>query len=457
MSIKRIRDLTSEKALFIVTAAIMLLVPVSEVITDILCNFYKVMVPSMFQTVIVELFGIVATVLVLLSKGSELKDKEAGKRWYPADIVFLALTFFMILSAVFSVNHGVFNSGNVFVCEKPFHFMAYFSLFYFGTRITSSECRKKLVTVFLAIALLQGAIAFFQTFNIEIAYCLPIRHDRAAYGLTQNSNYFGGLSVFLLAGCSGAYIFSDKLSGSKVYRFLLPALSGLVFYVMMGSRARLAWIGFAAMMAFYVISGLVMLKGNIDKAGLKRFFIRLAVITAVFAVVFTVTHLCTNFFEEELQRTQWEIEGKLDNGIGSDRLLNWRYGLESIPRHWPTGIGLDNYIQVFYENPKYVPGSYINSRAHNEYLHVLVTQGVFAFTAYLLMYLRTAVISVKRIFKGGEEASQALDWIFLAMFVAYAVQAFFNCSVVNVSMYVWLVLGLLNPCDRPLNLSFKRK
>ena len=79
-------------------------------------------------------------------------------------------------------------------------------------------------------------IAFFQTFNIEIAYCLLIRHDRAAYGLTQNSNYYGGLAVFLLACSSGAYLFSDKLFRSKAFLFILPVFSGFVFYSMMGSR-----------------------------------------------------------------------------------------------------------------------------------------------------------------------------------------------------------------------------
>ena len=42
-------------------------------------------------------------------------------------------------------------------------------------------------------------------------------------------------------------------------------LSGFIFYSMMGSRARLVWFGFLPMMIFYLLSGLVMLKGNIDK------------------------------------------------------------------------------------------------------------------------------------------------------------------------------------------------
>ncbi len=448
-------NLASEKVLFKAAALIMLLIPVSEVITDILCNFTDQIIPSMFQTGIVALFGIISTVLVFLNKGFELKGAETGNRWYAADVIYLVLVLFMILSAVFSVNPGVFTDGDFFVCENPLHFMAYFSLFYFGSRIKTAEYRKKLVILFLVIALLQGVISFFQTFDIEIAYCLPTRHSGAAYGLTQNSNFYGGLSVFLLACITGAFLFCEKICKQKVFLCLLPLLAGLVFYTMMGSRARLAWIGFAAMVLFYVVSGIVMLKSDVSRDDLKTYFIRLAVVFAVFAAVFTLTHLFTNFWIEEIQRTQWEIDGTYEAGLGSDRLLNWRFGLESIPRHWLTGIGLDNYSQVFYESPKYVAGAYAKTKAHNEYLHIMATQGVFAFAAYITLYFRTAVVSVKRIFKGADSSLQSVDWILLAMFVTYAAQAFFNCSVVNVAMYFWLVMGLLNPCEKPLGKSDK--
>ena len=457
MEMSRLRHLASEKTLFDLTVLIMLLMPLSEVVTDILCNYSDVIFPSVFQPVILRLFGYLGTALVLLYKTCELTGPKSGRAWYAADVFYLVLVLFMALSAVFSVNFGVFSDGDVFVGETPAHFLAYFALFFFGSRIKSSEYRKKLIYAFLLIAAVQSVIAFFQTFNIEIAYCLLIRHDRAAYGLTQNSNYYGGLAVFLLACSSGAYLFSDKLFRSKAFLFILPVFSGFVFYSMMGSRARLAWIGFGVMMLFYLISGLVMLKGNIDKALLKKFFIRFAVLCAVFAAVFALTHLLTDFVSEEVERTQMEVEGKLDSGIGSDRLVVWKYGLQSIPHHWPTGIGLDNYTRAFFENPAYKTGDFYQAKAHNEYLHLLVTQGVFAFAFYVFVLIRAAVIAVRKVFKGGDEESQILTWIFLGMFITYAAQASLNCSVINVAMYFWLVLGLLDTCDRPLNFLFKRK
>ena len=173
-------------------------------------------------------------------------------------------------------------------------------------------------------------------------------------------------------------------------------------------------------------------------------------ICAVFATVFAVTHHFTDFVSEEVQRTQMEVEGKLDNGLGSDRLLLWKCGLESVPHHWLTGIGLDNYRQVFYEKYGNVEIPFFRDKAHNEFVHVLVTQGVFAFAAYIFIYFRTVVINVKQIFSGDDESSGSLNWIFLAMFVTYAAQSFFNTSVISVAPHFWLVLGLLNACEVPL-------
>lgn len=455
METSGIRRLASEKTLFFLTAAIMFLMPVSELFTELLFNYFPKIIPSVLQPLILGVYGILGTIIVIICKGCELTDNQATDKWYLSDLIYLILCFFMAVSAVFSTNPGVYSRNVYYTGETPLHFLAYFFLFFSGSRIKSADCRRKLISFFLVIAVLQGAVAFLQTFDIEIAYCLLTRHSGAAYGLTQNSNYFAALALLLLACVTGAYLFSEKISDNRVLRYVLPVLAGFVFYIVMGTRGRLIWFGFVPMMLFFAVSGIVMLKGEISRASLKRYFIRFAVLSAVFIAVFAVTHLFTDYVAEAVKRSQMEIEGKLDNGIGSNRLMIWEYGIRSIPRHWITGIGLDNYCQVFFEDPGFTEGSFWIDKAHNEYLHVLVTQGVFAFLAYAVLFVRTAVISVKKIFKGKDETDQALTWIFLGMFITYAAQAFFNTSVINVAMYFWLVLGLLNT-SAPLKPSLNK-
>ena len=451
MEISGVRRFASEKTLFFLTSGILLLMPAVEIITEICCNYSRYLLPSFFQPFLFGAYGILGTIVAVSYKSVELRDHETGGKWYHADLFYLLFVFFMVISAVFSTNPGQYAFGYIFVSENPAHFLGYFFMFFAGARIKSSEYRKRLLTVFLIVEAVHGVFAFFQTFDIVLTFSLLMRHSGAAYGLLLNSNHYGGFSVFMLACVSGAFLFSEIFSDKKVFKTVTAAFAGFVFYTMMGSRARLAWLGFAAMLFFYLVSGLVMFKSDIDRAVLKRYFIRFLILCVVFAAVFAVTHMFTDFVSEEVQRTQMEVEGKLDNGIGSDRLLVWQCGLESVPRHWATGIGLDNYQQVFYEKYGNVFYKFYVDEAHNELLHVLVTQGVFAFVLYLSVYVRTIVMNVRKIFNGEDERSRSLNWIILAMFVTYLAQSMLSVSITNVAPHFWLVLGLLNTCDSPLN------
>ena len=90
-------------------------------------------------------------------------------------------------------------------------------------------------------------------------------------------------------------------------------------------------------------------------------------------------------------------------------------------------------------------GMYLQDKAHNEYIHILVTQGVPSLINYLTLLILTASRTVKNIIKENAPEKRALAWIFLGIFIAYCAQALFNSSVNYVVIYFWLVIGLLAP------------
>ena len=293
-----IRRFASEKMLFILAAQIMLLMPASEILAEILSHYSEKILPSLFYPFLFFLYGVFGTLAVVLYKFSELEAPETRGKWYAADVFYLLMILFMVISAVFSTNPGRYSYDFHLISETPEYYLGYFSLFYAGSRIRSSEYRKKLIVVLLIVEATHGVFAFFQTFNIHLAYSLLTWHSGAAYGLTPNSNYYGGLAVFMLACVSGAFLFSELFNANRLLRVSSAFFAGFVFYTMMGSRARLVWPGFAVMMVFYLVSGLVMLKSNIDRTRLKRYFIRFLILCAVFAAVFAVTHLFTDYVSE---------------------------------------------------------------------------------------------------------------------------------------------------------------
>lgn len=434
--------LVSEEVFFKAVAVLLVGLPVIELFTEIINKFDERIIPSYFQTPVLALYGIFGTLLTILYWVS---FRSLNRKFRIADIFYFTLLFFMIISAVFSLNPGEYAGGSVFYCEYPAHFLAYYWLYFAGTLIDSLKYRKKLLFIFLFVALLEGVFAFFQTFDIEFSYCLFYHVSRTAYGLTQNSNFYGGMCILFLAGVSGMYIFADTVLKSKVKKYAVLASAAFLFYTMIGSRARLAWVGFFALLFFYVISLLIMLKKNSDKAMLKKAIKRALILLGTYFVVFLITLFFTDYIIEVSTRSYWEVaNGNLDR-MGSDRIYNWRMGLATVPDHWLTGVGLDNYKYVFVSAPGYHEGMYMNEKGHNEYIHTLVTQGVPALINYLALLIYAGSGTVKRIIHHDPGEQLVVTWILLGMFITYVAQALFNSSINYVVIYFWLILGLVTP------------
>lgn len=434
--------LVSEEMFYKVVVILLAGLPVIELITEILGKFNEEIIPSFFQPQVISLFGILGTLMTVTYL---LTSYVQTKKLRTADIFYLTLVFFMVLSAVFSLNPGVYSDGYVFYCENPFHFLAYYWLFFAGSIIDNRKYRKNLLFLFLAVALFEGVFAFLQTFDIELSYSLYYHVARTAYGLTQNSNFYGGMCVLLLAGVSGMYVFADTFADTKVKEYALPAIAAFLFYTMLGSRARLAWIGFAATVIFYVISLIIMTKRDKNKAILKPAVKRALILLGVFAVVFLITFFFTDYITEAATRSYWEVANGDVDKMGSDRLYNWRMGLAQVPKHWLTGVGLDNYRYVFVSDPGYRDGMYLQDKAHNEYLHTMVTQGIPALINYLALLIFTCIGAVKSILNETSKERRAVTWILLGMFITYIAQALFNSSITYVVVYFWLVIGLIIP------------
>lgn len=433
---------------FFYKAVVILLVglPVLEFFTEILVRFNDDFIPSFFLPQMISLFGILGTVLTLVYYLTYALPK---RKLRVSDVFYFTLIFFMAVSAVFSLNPGVYSAGYVFYCENPLHFLAYYWLFFAGSLIDSRKYRKNLLFVFLAVSLFESIFAFLQTFDIELSYSLYYHVARTAYGLTQNSNFYGGMCVLFIAGISGMFIFADVFIKSKMKEYALLAAASFLFYTMIGSRARLAWVGFFAMLVFYLISIIIMYRKDKNKSILKQAVKRALILLSAFAAVFLIAFFFTDYICEVTTRSYWEVANGNADAMGSDRIYNWRMGLAQVPEHWLTGVGLDNYRYVFESDPGYQKGMYLQDKAHNEYIHIMVTQGIPALINYLAILIYTGTGAVKSILKENSKEKRAVTWILLGMFITYIAQAMFNSSITYVVVYFWLVIGLIIP-RRPL-------
>lgn len=267
-----------------------------------------------------------------------------------------------------------------------------------------------------------------------------------ASGFIGNPNMLGSFCVVvLLLSLSMHFIFNQK-------RYLIFSL---VFYINL-ILAQSTGPFFAFVISFFVMMFVLVRK---KFTNWKKFFLMILVFVLSFIMVsFTVERYCTNVFKDKIQPGSMikddiistfsllsledsdENKGGLNNIIttedvfsyyGSGRLDIWRNSIKIIPKYWLFGAGIDNFGYVY---PTHLYGGYVD-KAHNEYLQILITEGIFALFTYLILLFN--------LFVDGIKSKDPLAWALLLGVIGYALQAFMNISVTTVAPFYFIVCGLL--------------
>ena len=79
---------------------------------------------------------------------------------------------------------------------------------------------------------------------------------------------------------------------------------------------------------------------------------------------------------------------------------------------------------------------YVVDKAHDEYLQILVTMGIFSLISYICMHFLIIKEGIKNTLKQHEI-------YYLLPVIGYIVQAQFNISVIEVAPIFYIALGLL--------------
>ncbi|MBO5837954.1 MAG: O-antigen ligase family protein [Oscillospiraceae bacterium] len=132
--------------------------------------------------------------------------------------------------------------------------------------------------------------------------------------------------------------------------------------------------------------------------------------------------------------------GKLTDASGTYRIGIWRNALQMGLKRPIFGTGIGTFLEAF---KTYADKAGLTERlglidtAHNEYLQLFCTVGLFGLMPYLAFLILLAVKGFKNIFKN------PYILILGAAVLCYCVQAFFSFSVVIVAPYFWMSAGLL--------------
>lgn len=383
------------------------------------------------------------------------------KKYYPSDLFLFTLLMFATISYTFSHNRFASLFG-FWYDEWLIHYLAYFTLMFAATNIKKLKYKKYILAAFIAVTIINIVPSVLQSVGAWPYYAYFGAEDHEeynwVYGLTQNCNFYAGISTLFTACGTMAFIYA-KEKRTKIIVYIITLFS---FYCSICTNTRIVIAGNVCFILFAFILTALRYK-NVDKKQAKTEIKRLLIITASFAVLMFILVKFCGRLNGDFSNTMNELQNS-DTLTGFDEFGNyrgyiWRIGLESVPDFWATGIGLDNYRDAFEYRADYHTLPWTQGKGHNEYIHILVTEGVFAVTNYLVLLFYAFFTGVKSALRGikKDTANSAVTCIFLTMFIAYAAQACFNSSVVNTTPYFWVVLGMVMTKNHQRPFGYRKK
>ncbi|MBR3661564.1 MAG: O-antigen ligase family protein [Bacilli bacterium] len=387
----------------------------SYLVIDKTINLYK-----LSRLYIVMLVINIIILVIMLIKNIIQKKKTSYKS---SDLFLLFIVIFSLISACFAINTKVAFFGFKGRYEGFFQIMYYFSLFLLAS-LTDKQYRKYIVYAIIFSGFIECIYAILQIKGWLPVHIQYRNGNPWANGFTINPNFFGTLMLLCLSYVIGLFIDSDDVNTKIVFGLLIAVfMIGLLI-----SNTLSVLVGLSIVYIYVLIYSIKN----------KKYF-NFTILTAILAII-SITLYATGdtYLFKSVAKTNNQtvdiIKGNAQDNYGTNRIFIWRNTLKIVPENLLHGVGIDNFYYAFGKKPLTM-NKWVFDKAHNEYLQILICEGVFSLIAYLIFF---GVITIKGIKKSYENKE-----IYLILpIIGYLVQAFFNISVLEVAPFFYIALGL---------------
>ena len=134
------------------------------------------------------------------------------------------------------------------------------------------------------------------------------------------------------------------------------------------------------------------------------------------------------------------MHGRIHDDFATNRIYVWRNGLQLVLHNPVIGSGPDTFPYAFTDDMHVTAIERYRTffdKAHNEYLQILVCQGILGLLSYMVflawIFMKSVPIAIK---------NPIVMAILVAVF-GYLAQAFFNISLPIASQMLWVFTGML--------------
>lgn len=365
------------------------------------------------------------------------KDKVKIDKY---DIFIYIFFFFLMLSTRFSCHIRVSTLGYPDRFEGLLSFMSYCLIFLNIKVLHNKDDYEKIIKVIFGIGIFQFVYSLFQVFlRFNFIKTFEINGvNYMAMGFIGNPNFLGSYCIMLL----GLSLMLYFIKNERKY-FLLSIVYFINLILAQSTGPFFAFIIlFIFMLVFMKIKNII----NWNKVG---------IVCVSFVLIFVVVSngvelYCKKVYNDKIV-TSYTIKGDLLNTLnlfgiskgnnseggnvtidnyGSGRITIWKNALKIVPKYFWLGSGLDTFGYVFPQK-----SGIFYDKAHNEYLQMLITTGIFTLLSYLVLLFNMLLDGIK--------SNNKLVWVLMMAFVGYALQAFLNISVIFVAPIFYIIMGMM--------------
>jgi hypothetical protein len=367
----------------------------------------------------------------LLGKMEELKEEKIKInlkiKASIQDISIFFMLIWVILSSMLSQHKDIVLIGFKHRYEGMLMLSIYLFLFLIAYKYFNKDDVHKLITLLLIASIPISIYGILQFYNIELlpdsVRSLRHRHAASTFG---NRNFSGSYAAMMFTLSAIWYLKTKKIV------FLLS--SNLLFYLLVASMTRSAWLG-----AFFSAITTSILFRNIINNNIKRFIILVFSCSLLFGLLNIDQYVSNRVLglKTDIDRISSSDVAQVRK-VGSNRGFIYTNTIPLLPNSILVGTGPDTFHQVFDKEKvkeEFGENSKKNfDKAHSEYLQSFVTIGF----PYLVFYLILLWTTLKKLY------SQKNNLVAAALFgsiLSYTIQATFNISVVSVAPIFWIILG----------------
>lgn len=361
--------------------------------------------------------------------------KEIKLNYYDI-IVFLILILLMIVT-----NNSIDIDTSIWGAYKRnegFLSVLCYYLLFLNSKSLDEKQINIVIKVFFGVGIIQFVYCLLQVFfrfpGLQLFSLNGVNY--MAMGFQGNPNFLGSYCIMLLGLALMLYL----VKGERKY-FVLS----IIFFInLILAQSTGPFFAFIILFIFMIV--FMKIKGIID-------WKKVGVVCASFILTFIIVSngvelYCKKVFNDNIV-SSYTIKGDILNTLnlfgvskgnneenitiedyGSGRITIWKNALKVVPKYFWLGSGIDTFGYVYQKD-----SNVYYDKAHNEYLQILVTEGIFTLISYLSLLLL--------LFIDGVKSNNKLIWVLMMAFIGYALQAFLNISVNTVAPTFYIIMGMM--------------